>query len=146
MKFLAADSRLQKTLDLLCTHAPLYSDFSVISVNWLPADGCFCWTREGDRLTLRADSISDALCLLGRALTKPQENAECLTLRFSRLAAMVDLSRNSVYTVSTMKRFLCQLVLMGFNTAYLYMEDTYELPGYSFFGYRRGRYSVAEQR
>ena len=146
MKLLAADSRLQKALDLLCTHAPLYGDFSEISVNWLPADGSFCWTREGDRLTLRADSISDALCLLGRALIKPQENAECLTPRFSRLAAMVDLSRNSVYTVSTMKRFLCQLALMGFNTAYLYMEDTYELPGYPYFGYRRGRYSVAEQR
>ena len=45
-----------------------------------------------------------------------------------------------------MKRFLCQLALMGFNTAYLYMEDTYELPGYPYFGYRRGRYSVAEQK
>ena len=146
MTFFTADSKLQNALDLLCTHAPLYSDFSEISVNWLPADGSFCWTREGDGLTLRADSISDALCLLGRALIKPQENAECLTPRFSRLAAMVDLSRNSVYTVSTMKRFLCQLALMGFNTAYLYMEDTYELPGYPYFGYRRGRYSVAEQR
>ena len=146
MKLLAADSRLQKALDLLCAHAPLYSNFSELSVDWLPGDGSFCWTREGDRLTLRADSISDALCLLGRALIKPQENAECLTPRFSRLAAMVDLSRNSVYTVSTMKRFLCQLALMGFNTVYLYMEDTYELPGYPYFGYRRGRYSVAEQR
>lgn len=146
MTFFTADSKLQNALDLLCTHAPLYSDFSEISVNWLPADGCFCWTREGDRLTLRADSISDALCLLGRALTLPQVHEERLSPRFSRLAAMVDLSRNSIYTVSTMKRFLCQLALMGFNTAYLYMEDTYELPGYPYFGYRRGRYSVAEQK
>lgn len=147
MKFYTSDSNLQNALDLLCAHAPLYGEVSECSITWLPSDGgSLRWMREGDRLTFHADSISDALFLLGRALTMPQVTAECLTARFSRLAAMIDLSRNSVYTLKTMKRFLCQLALMGFNTAYLYMEDTYELPGYPYFGYRRGRYSVAEQR
>lgn len=146
MKIDTNNLKLQSALELLQAHAPLYDAPSKLSVTWLPADGSFSWTREDDRLTLRADSISDALCLLGRALTIPEKQAEYLTSRFSRLAAMVDLSRNSVYTLSTMKRFLCQLALMGFNTVYLYMEDTYELPGYPYFGYRRGRYSVAEQK
>lgn len=147
MKFFTDDQRLQTALNLLCAHAPLYSGLSELSVTWLPGDGSgLRWVREENQLTLQADSISDALCLLGRALTGAEKKSECLAPRFARLAAMIDLSRNSVYTLKTMKRFLCQLALMGFNTAYLYMEDTYELPGYPYFGYRRGRYDLAEQK
>ncbi|MBR4289714.1 MAG: family 20 glycosylhydrolase [Oscillospiraceae bacterium] len=147
MEFVSNNQRLQNALQLLRAHAPLYGKFSEFSIIWLPGDAnSIRWVREDKCLTLRADSISDALCLLGRALTMPEVKEESLTPRFARLAAMIDLSRNSVYTLKTMKRFLCQLALMGFNTAYLYMEDTYELPGYPYFGYRRGRYSVAEQK
>ena len=147
MKFLTSDSRLQNALDLLCASTPLYSDLSEITVEWLPGDGeGIRWAMEDSKVTVWADAINDALYLIGRALTAPNEPAGCLKPRFSRLAAMIDLSRNSVYTMKTMKRFLSHLALMGFNTAYLYMEDTYELPGYPYFGYRRGRYSVAEQK
>lgn len=147
MKFVTEDPKLRKALDLLSAHAPLYSKNPAVSVAWLPGkDGAIRWFRDSKILTLRADSLSDALFLLGRTLSQPETAEETLTPRFSRLAAMIDLSRNSVYNVKTMKRFLCQLALMGFNTAYLYMEDTYELPGYPYFGYRRGRYSVAEQK
>lgn len=147
MNISTADLRLQKALELLRSHTPLYSESGDIAVSLRPPVGSSIgWTREGRRLVLRAGSVSDALCLLGRALTMPEKPEETLSPRFARLAAMIDLSRNSVYTVKTMKQFLCQLALMGFNTAYLYMEDTYELPGYPYFGYRRGRYSVEEQR
>ena len=147
MKLTSTDSKLQKALELLQIHTPLYVTYPDLSIVCMDAEGHrIHWLRCGNRLTLHADSVSDALFLLGRALTQPSETSECFTSRFSRLAAMIDLSRNSVYTVPTMKRFLCQLALMGFNTAYLYMEDTYELPGYPYFGYRRGRYSVAEQK
>ena len=147
MKFLTDNSVLENALEQLCNHSQLYSTFPECHVTWLPANGSSIgWKKDGCALTLYADSISDALCLLGRALTAADQQSEDLTPRFSRLAAMIDLSRNSVYTVKTMKRFLCQLALMGFNTAYLYMEDTYELPGYPYFGYRRGRYSLEEQK
>ena len=147
MKMITDNLKLQNALELLQAHCPLYCGTPELSLAWYPDEGGrIGWRREGSSLTLWADSLSDALCLLGRALTMPQVDSESLTPRFSRLAAMIDLSRNSVYTVRTMKRFLCQLALMGFNTAYLYMEDTYELPGYPYFGYRRGRYSVEEQK
>ena len=140
MKLTSSDPKLQKALQLLQTHAPLYGSIPDLSIDRMAGDGVrLCWQRRGNRLTLQADSVSDCLFLLGRVLTGPSETSECFTPRLNRLAAMVDLSRNSVYTVPTMKRFLCQLALMGFNTAYLYMEDTYELPGYPYFGYRRGR-------
>lgn len=147
MKFMAENQKLQYALELIRDNAPLYCDLPVLSVIWLPGrENSISWTRNGSNLTLQADTISDAICLLGRVLTQPTVESECLSPRFARLAAMIDLSRNSVYTIRTMKKFLCQLALMGFNTAYLYMEDTYELPGYPYFGYRRGRFSVAEQK
>lgn len=147
MKCVTGSSKLQTALDLILQNAPLYSDISECFITWIPKKAeCISWSREGNELTIEADSVSDALCLFGRALTQWEEKRETLNQRFLRLAAMIDLSRNSVYTMKTMKRFLCQLVLMGFNTVYLYMEDTYELPGYPYFGYRRGRYSIAEQK
>lgn len=66
------------------------------------------------------------------------------TALFDGCSAMIDLSRNAVYTVAEMKRLLSFMSLAGHNRCYLYMEDTYELPGYPYFGYLRGRYSLNE--
>lgn len=66
------------------------------------------------------------------------------TALFKGCSAMIDLSRNAVYTVAMMKRLLAYMALIGQNRLYLYMEDTYELPDYPYFGYLRGRYSLAE--
>lgn len=65
---------------------------------------------------------------------------------FSALGASFDLSRNAVMTPEAMERMLCRMALMGYNEAYLYTEDTYELPGYPFFGYLRGRYTADDIR
>ena len=35
---------------------------------------------------------------------------------------------------------------MGYQEVYLYTEDTYDLPGYPFFGYMRGKYTPEEIR
>ncbi|WP_411678347.1 beta-N-acetylhexosaminidase [Caproicibacter sp.] len=68
------------------------------------------------------------------------------TARFEGCSTMIDLSRNAVCTVDELKRLLCFMALAGHNRCYLYMEDTYELPGYPYFGYLRGRYSLNELR
>ncbi|ANS76578.1 glycoside hydrolase [Paenibacillus yonginensis] len=64
--------------------------------------------------------------------------------QFELTGPMFDLSRNGVLTVESFKRMLNKLALMGLNTVMLYMEDTYEIEGESYFGYMRGRYSQAE--
>ena len=66
------------------------------------------------------------------------------TAVFEACSAMIDLSRNAVYKVDEMKRMLSYMALCGQNRCYLYMEDTYDLPGYPYFGYRRGKYSANE--
>lgn len=66
------------------------------------------------------------------------------TAMFDGCSTMVDLSRNAVCTVRELKRLLCLMALTGHNRLYLYLEDTYELPGYPYFGYMRGKYSLKE--
>ncbi len=67
-------------------------------------------------------------------------------LRFATLGVMLDCSRNRVYTLEFLKRFLLKTALAGFNLLMLYTEDVYELPGEPAFGYMRGRYTPEEIR
>ena len=66
--------------------------------------------------------------------------------KFETLGVMIDLSRNAVMSLDGLKRFLPVLKKMGYRTVFLYMEDTYEVEGEPYFGYMRGRYSMAEMR
>lgn len=63
---------------------------------------------------------------------------------FERNGAMVDMSRNAVMNVESVKCLFRKMALMGFNTFMLYTEDTYEIDGYPYFGYMRGRYTKEE--
>ncbi|MBR2025278.1 MAG: beta-N-acetylhexosaminidase, partial [Clostridia bacterium] len=62
------------------------------------------------------------------------------------LGIMIDLSRNAVMSVSALKIFLGIVRKFGYNTVFLYMEDTYEVEGEDYFGYMRGRYSLEEMK
>ena len=68
------------------------------------------------------------------------------TTPFTMLGIMLDLSRNIVFTVPAMQRLFRRLALLGFNTVFLYCEDTYELEGEPAFGMMRGRYTAGEIR
>ncbi len=65
---------------------------------------------------------------------------------YDTLGVMIDLSRNGVMTLDSLKAFLTTLSKMGYNTVFLYMEDTYEVEGEPYFGYMRSRYSIAEMK
>lgn len=58
--------------------------------------------------------------------------------------AMVDMSRNAVMKVETVKFMMRKMALMGQNAFMLYTEDTYEIEGRPYFGYMRGRYTKEE--
>lgn len=61
-------------------------------------------------------------------------------------ALLLDVSRNAVLSVSSVKLMLNYMAVMGYNCLMLYTEDTYQLPGYPYFGYQRGAYSAGELR
>ncbi len=74
------------------------------------------------------------------------EKVEESTPLFKTNGSMVDMSRNGVMNLATVKSMLRKMALMGMNMYMLYTEDTYEIKEYPYFGYMRGRYTKAEIR
>ena len=90
------------------------------------------------------NSLGRATLLLEQNKGRPVGWKYQETPAYDRLGAMLDCSRNGVprpETVETLMRILCR---MGYNTLQLYMEDVYDLPGYPYFGYGRGKYTKEE--
>lgn len=119
----------------------------------LSAGGIEVTCRRADALSVESD---------GRAVTltwaEPVQFYRALSLiplpltpcsireraRFQSSGIMLDCSRNAVPTVGALRRLLRAMALMGLNLGMLYTEDTYEVPGEPFFGYKRGRYTFDE--
>ncbi len=59
---------------------------------------------------------------------------------------MLDCSRNAVMTVDSVKQWIDLTADLGYNMLMLYTEDTYEVENQPYFGYLRGRYSIAEMK
>ena len=59
---------------------------------------------------------------------------------------MLDCSRNAVMTVDSVKQWIDLTADLGYNMLMLYTEDTYEVINQPYFGYMRGRYSIAEMQ
>lgn len=64
--------------------------------------------------------------------------------RFASSGIMFDCSRNAVLNPTALRFFFRKMALMGLNLGMMYTEDTYEVPGEPFFGYKRGRYTYDE--
>ncbi|OAB40082.1 beta-N-acetylhexosaminidase [Paenibacillus glacialis] len=64
--------------------------------------------------------------------------------QFINSGAMFDVSRNGVLKVDSIKKFIRIMAVMGLNTFMLYTEDTFTLSNQPYFGYMRGKYTVAE--
>lgn len=57
---------------------------------------------------------------------------------------MLDMSRNAVMTIDSLKLFADCLAKLGYNMLQLYTEDTFEVDNQPYFGYRRGKYTQQE--
>ena len=68
------------------------------------------------------------------------------TPAYEDLCVMYDVARNAVMTVDTFKKCIRHLALMGYNSVQLYAEDVFEIDGYPYFGYLRGKYTKAEMK
>ncbi|WP_117282982.1 family 20 glycosylhydrolase [Streptococcus intermedius] len=89
--------------------------------------------------------IYRALALLSVALKSGQDEVHIVEeAAYEDLAYMVDCSRNAVLNLTSAKKMIEVLALMGYSTFELYMEDTYEIKDQPYFGYFRGHYTVEE--
>ena len=64
----------------------------------------------------------------------------------STLGIMLDLSRNAVMNMDSLKNYLKLISKIGYNCVFLYTEDTYEVEGEPYFGYMRSKYSIEEMK
>ncbi len=65
---------------------------------------------------------------------------------FDTFGVMLDCSRNGVANIPFIENFIGYLAKMGYNSLMLYTEETYEIPGEPYFGYKRGRFTQEELR
>ncbi|MBE6690187.1 MAG: beta-N-acetylhexosaminidase [Ruminococcaceae bacterium] len=108
-----------------------------------------CISLASDKATIsygggRARFFRGLATLVGWLKEGVCERTVTETPLFCSNGAMVDMSRNAVMNVPTVKMMLRKMALMGMNTFMLYTEDTYEIEGRPYFGYMRGRYTPAE--
>lgn len=77
---------------------------------------------------------------------KKGEKGFCVTQKkqFDSCGVMLDVSRNAVLKVDTVKYVIRTLAKMGLNTVMLYTEDTFKMDAYPYFGYMRGAYTKDE--
>ena len=80
------------------------------------------------------------------ALREGKEKQESAEYCFDTCGLMLDLSRRGVLKVEGIHKVMRYMACMGLNRLGLYTEDTYEIEGYPYFGYLRGRYTKQEIR
>lgn len=105
--------------------------------------------REEGVLTVTYSILPEffrGLAMAVHQLRTGEENAVREQRCFDTCGAMLDVSRNMVMTVDTVKDFIQLMALMGMNMLMLYTEDTYEMNKYPYFGYMRGAYTKEEIR
>lgn len=102
-------------------------------------------SSDGKKVTLYYSDLTSLLKGIGIIISKGEAKYETeQALKYRQLGNMVDVSRNAVMNISTVKKFIRMSALMGFNALNLYTEDTYEIESEPYFGHLRGRYTVAE--
>lgn len=85
-----------------------------------------------------------ALAIIVDALKKGKEINVSQPYAFDSCGLMLDVSRRAVLKVETLKRMMRYMACMGLGRLMLYTEDVYEIEGYPYFGYMRGRYTTDE--
>ena len=110
-----------------------------------------CVSLQGDRASItygggKARFFRGLATLVGWLDDGITEQTERLTPSFSLNGSMVDVSRNAVMNLPTVKLMMRKMALMGMNAFLLYTEDTYEIVERPYFGYMRGRYTKDELR
>ena len=133
-----AVARLEKYLDLGEIEVSLVPD-SAVSIKVEGHQGRYQISYKQPHQLYRALALLSATLRSGQDEVHIEEEAA-----YEDLAYMADCSRNAVLNLNAAKKMIEVLALMGYSTFELYMEDTYEIENQPYFGYFRGRYTVAE--
>lgn len=110
-------------------------------------DGVYV-SLKGDCATLGGSTrteISRAAFLLAKSVMEGKYKDEiCQKAKIKSCGIMMDVSRNAVMRVESVKSLIERMAALGLNMLMLYTEDTYEIKERPYFGYMRGRYTADE--
>ncbi|SFC09085.1 Glycosyl hydrolase family 20, catalytic domain [Alkalibacterium subtropicum] len=123
------------------------SDGVVIQLQHDPSSAALATGFDGSEGTIRYTTRNSFFRQLSRWLAFYEKETSFYkeeTISFNKVGTMIDVSRNAVLHLDGAKELLRHMAKMGFNQAMLYSEDTYEVAGFPYFGYLRGRYSKEE--
>ena len=101
--------------------------------------------KEGQGIVLTVSRMQDFFRALSH-IRPVLENGVPVHERYTAntMGLMPDCSRNAVLSVAGAKRMMRYLAMMGFDAMMLYIEDTYLLKDYPYFGRMRGAYTAEE--
>lgn len=137
----------EKGLNLVCEEIGCGMDEDGLSVILRRRKGDIAVSYDGEKAVLEFERdihLFRALGLLVQNMASGYAFSISETPQFDMNGVMFDVSRNAVLKVDTIKAILRKMALMGLDTLFLYTEDTYQIEGYPYFGYMRGRYSIDE--
>jgi len=97
--------------------------------------------KKGIIKTNETASVLRGVAILSDKIKNGIEFSVTENKAFEKTGILIDLSRNAVLKNETLKDVLDRIAVMGMNRAVLYMEDTYLMEDYPYFGYMRGAYS-----
>ena len=101
--------------------------------------------RASGVATVRYSRLSDAGRAIGSLLAGIHEDKGS-NRAFGTLGILLDCAHNATVTSAHFRKWLRRLALFGYDTAMVYTEAGYHLPGEPCFGYQRGAYSLEEMR
>ena len=133
---------LKKGIDILTSYGLLKGRLEGITLHALQGE-CISVEKSDSEIVITYDTEPHFYMALARSMGM-KNGLHKIDANVKRLGFMVDCSRNAVLKPEMVKRFICVLVLAGYDYLELYTEDTYELPGEPYFGYKRGRYRADE--
>ncbi|MDR0426271.1 MAG: beta-N-acetylhexosaminidase [Clostridiales bacterium] len=108
----------------------------------------FSLRKSGGRCEVTYHDKADFFRCFARLMCRKNEEAFELSgqKKLKKLGVTVDCARNAVPKTDTLKRYILNIALLGYDYLGLYLEDCFRLEKYPKFGYMRGAYSEAELR
>jgi hexosaminidase len=89
----------------------------------------------------KSSFFSAVLSLMAR---ENEDFEESRSMFNGNLGLMVDSARNGVFNTESIKLFIINAALCGYNYLQLYVEDCMQIDGEPYFGHQRGAYTKEE--
>ena len=134
--------KLKKGIQRLATYGLLKQSKTGVTVTATPAVSVAVEKTEAS-IHICYDTLPHFYMALARALAA-EPGVYTIAPEVQQLGLMLDCSRNAVMLPQRVGGLICMMALAGYTYLGLYLEDTYELPGEPYFGYKRGRYTAEE--